>query len=286
MNPASGRGRGRKWATVAAVSLLAVYALLRWFEYESVYHPDKYIGNVWVQPGHDVQEVWFTAKDGPKLNGWFYPAATNSPRSGLAFLVCHGNGGNISCLERLGERLLNTGANVLLFDYRGYGRSEGRPSEEGTYEDAQAAYQWLRRAGFAATNIIVYGESLGGGPATELAVRETLGGLVLESTFSSIPDIGAELYPWLPVRTVSTIKYDTRSKLQRLKLPVLVMHSRGDGLIPFEQARRNFEAANEPKLFWELYGGHAAADEQCQVGAEKFIAALEMARARGGGVKF
>lgn len=87
-------------------------------------------------------------------------------------------------------------------------------------------------------------------------MREPLGGLVLESSFTSIPDIGAEIYPWLPVRLLATIRYDTRSKLSGLHLPVLVMHSRTDGLIPFHHAERNFAVANEPKLFWELEGGH------------------------------
>ena len=113
--------------------------------------------------------------------------------------------------------LLATGVNVFVFDYRGYGRSQGRPSEEGTYRDAQAAYQWLRQKGFPGTNIIAFGESLGGGVAAELAVRETVGGLVLQSTFTSIPDMGAELFPWLPVRWLGTIRYDTRSKLPRLQ---------------------------------------------------------------------
>jgi hypothetical protein len=152
--------------------------------------------------------------------------------------------------------LLKTGAAVLVFDYRGYGKSGGRPQEEGTYRDAQTAYGWLRRQGFAADSIIAFGESLGGGVAAELALREPVGGLVLESTFTSIPDIGAELFPWLPVRWISSIKYDTRSKLPRLRVPVLVLHSRADSLIRFRHAEQNFAAANEPKTFRELRGNH------------------------------
>jgi fermentation-respiration switch protein FrsA (DUF1100 family) len=154
------------------------------------------------------------------------------------------------------EGLLGTGASVFVFDYRGYGQSEGRPGEEGTYLDAQAAHAWLRQKGFRGEHIIPFGESLGGGVASELALRETVGGLVLQSTFTSIPDIGAELFPWLPVRWISTIKYDTRAKLPRLKVPVLVMHSREDDLIPFHHAEKNFAAANEPKFICELAGPH------------------------------
>jgi pimeloyl-ACP methyl ester carboxylesterase len=145
---------------------------------------------------------------------------------------------------------------VFLFDYRGYGRSEGRPSEEGTYEDGMAACQWLYRKGFAETNIVLFGESLGGGIASELATRIGCAGLVLQSTFTSIIDIGAELFPWLPVRWISTIKYDTLSKLPHIKAPVLIMHSRDDRLIGFSHSQRNFDAANEPKLFCELAGEH------------------------------
>ena len=122
------------------------------------------------------------------------------------------------------DLLLGTGANVFTFDYRGYGRSSGKPSEEGTYADAQAAYAWLTQNGFAPENIIALGESLGGGIATELAVREKLGGLILQSTFTSIPDIGKELFSWLPVRQICSIHYDTGSKLPRLNLPLMVMH--------------------------------------------------------------
>ena len=114
----------------------------------------------------------------------------------------------------------------------------------------------LGEKGFAPTNIFALGESLGGAVATELAVRETVGGLVLHSTFTSVPDLGAELFPWLPVRWLGTIQYDTRSKLPRLGVPVLVLHSRGDTLIAFHHAERNFAAANEPKVFAELQGDH------------------------------
>src|SRR5439155_4284294 len=124
--------------------------------------------------GRPFEDVWFSASDGVKLNGWFYPAVQNTPHSQLAVLFCHGNAGNIG--DRLGicRALLSTGANVLLFDYRGYGRSAGKPSEEGTYLDGQAAYHWLREKGFTGTNIVPFGESLGGGIAAELAIRERI----------------------------------------------------------------------------------------------------------------
>ena len=196
-------------------------------------------------------------------------------------LHCHGNGGNISHRLDTCAALLGTGLSVFLFDYRGYGRSQERPGEEGTYRDAEAAYQWLVQRGFAGTNIVAFGESLGGGVAAELAVHEPLGGLVLQSTFTSIPDIGSELFPWLPVRWLATISYDTRSKLPRLRIPVLVMHSRADEIVPFHHGERNFAAANEPKLFWELHGDHNGALGNARhfiAGVEQFLGLVEAGR--------
>jgi fermentation-respiration switch protein FrsA (DUF1100 family) len=230
--------------------------ILRWFENSRVYRPTRQLEATGAELGRTFENVFFKTTDGVELNGWFYPATTNSPGAQLAFLNCHGNGGNISHRLGLYRALLELGANVFSFDYRGYGLSQGKSSEEGTYLDAQAAYHWLRKKGFAGKNIIVYGESLGGGIASELCLREETGGLILQSTFTNLEKLGAEIYPWLPVRLLGTIKYDTFSKLPRLKIPVLVMHSPDDGLISFRHSQENFSVANEPKFFCELRGHH------------------------------
>jgi uncharacterized protein len=231
--------------------------LFRWFEHSRVYHPMRPLQATGAELGRPFENVFFKTGDGVELNGWFFPAATTASPAEFVFLICHGNGGNISHGLGLYRALLDLSANVFSFDYRGYGLSQGKPGEEGTYLDAQAAYGWLRRKGFAAKNIIVYGESLGGGIASEVCEREQTGGLILQSTFTSLPDLGVELYPWLPVRLLGKIQYDTRNKLPRLKIPVLVMHSRDDGLIGFRHSQENFAAANEPKFFCELRGGHS-----------------------------
>ena len=258
---------------------LLIYFVLRWFEHSQVYQPSATMEVEGDALGRPFEDVHFTANDGVKLHGWFFPADKNSPRIDRAILICHGNGGNISQRLDLCKVMLETGVNVFIFDYRGYGHSEGRPSEEGTYRDAQAAYQWLHGKGVAGTNIIGFGESLGGGIVSELAVREPLGGLILQSTFTSIPDLGAELFPWLPVRWLSTIKYDTRSKLSRLTIPVLVMHSRMDQVVPFSHGEKLFSAANEPKLFCELKGDHndslAAGRRQFVQGLDFFLSSIE-----------
>ncbi len=260
------------------IACLLIVVMLRWFEHNQVYHPDRVMTATGAELSRPFENVVFKASDGVELNGWFFPASTNAHPRQLAILVCHGNAGNISHRLDTCVALLSTGVSVFEFDYRGYGRSQGRPSEEGTYRDAQAAYAWLRKKGFAGTNIIAYGESLGGGVAAELAVRETLGGLVLQSTFTSIPDMGAELFPWLPVRWLAKIRYDTRGKLPRLHIPVLVMHSPADELVRFHHGKANFAAANEPKLFWELSGDHnnpLADTRQFISGLEKFLKLVE-----------
>lgn len=250
-----------------ALAPVVAYGLLRWFEHRQVFQPYDRFAAGGDALGVPFEEVWLTTADGVRLNAWFFPTSPGEP----VVLVCHGNGGNISHRLDLYAALLDLNLNVLAFDYRGYGRSEGRPTEAGTYADAEAAYRWLEGRGFAATNILALGESLGGGVATELAARRRLGGLMLQSTFTSVPDIGAEFFPWLPVRTLGTISYDNRAKLPGLKLPVLVMHGREDTIIPFAHGERLFAAANEPRLFRELRGDH---NDTLQAGRREFTEAV------------
>jgi uncharacterized protein len=267
-------------AKLLAVLVLGIL-MLRLFEHSQVYHPDRSLTATGAELGRPFEDVWFKTKDGLELNGWFFPATNKPAPSQLVVLVCHGNAGNIGHRLDMCQALLETGVSVFVFDYRGYGRSQGRPSEEGTYRDAQAAHQWLRQKGYDATSILVFGESLGGGVATGLAMREETGGLILQSTFTSTPDLGAELFPWLPVRWLASIHYDTCHKLPLLKVPVLVMHSRNDELIRFRHGQKNFAAANEPKLFWELRGEHndPLADRKHFIaGLEKFLVLVRGAR--------
>ncbi len=266
--------RRRRWRLLfdVAVLLPLLYVMLRWFEHRQVYHPTHGFAVTGAALHRPWEDVTFAATDGVRLNGWFFPGATNSPRSRFVILHCHGNGGNISHRLEAAAGLLDLGLGVLLFDYRGYGRSAGRPSEEGTYRDAQGAYAWLRGRGFAPTNILVFGESLGGAVAADLARREPVGGLILQSTFTSIPDVGAELFPWLPVRWLAHTRYDTRAKLPLIRIPLLVLHSRTDTLIPFHHAEQNFAAANEPKLLVELAGDH---NDSVETGRAELAAGME-----------
>lgn len=245
-----------KRAAVLLLLLIALPLMLRWFEHYQVYHPSRTFLSSGSDLGVPFEDVDFAGAGTLKLNGWFFPATTNQSDRRRVVVLCHGNGGNISHRLDVCAALLEAGLAVFVFDYRGYGRSAGRPSEEGTYQDAQAAYRWVRHKGYEPEDILAYGESLGGAVACELAARERCGGLVLQSTFTSIPDIGAELFPWLPVRWIARIQYDTCRKLPNLKLPVLMMHSRADELIGFGHCEKNFSAAGVPKLLCEIGGGH------------------------------
>jgi pimeloyl-ACP methyl ester carboxylesterase len=230
--------------------------MLRWFEYRQVFQPSRAFDSAPEDLGRAAEDVYFSSRDGVQLNAWYVPAAADSPRADWVWLLCHGNAGNISHRLRHASILLETGAAVFLFDYRGYGRSRGRPSEEGTYLDAQAAHAWLSRRGYDPKRIMVLGESLGGAVGTELALREPVAGLALLATFTSVPDLGAELFPWLPVRRLGTIGYGTVDKLAEVRVPVMVIHGPGDSLVPFRHAERNYAAINGPKQLWTIPGDH------------------------------
>lgn len=240
--------------------LLGAYAALMLLLYlgqgRLLYHPTPLARAPGVDPGRiglAFEEVTLMSADGPRLSGWFIPA--RNPRATLLF--CHGNAGNIS--HRLDSiRLFHElGLSVLIFDYRGFGRSEGAPGEEGTYLDAHAAWTYLSETlGLPAHSIILFGRSLGGAVAAELATRVRAGGLVLESPFTSVPDRAAELYPWLPVRLLSRFRYDTLNRLGTIDTPLMILHSRDDELIPIAHGERLFAAARAPKRFVTLRGGH------------------------------
>jgi fermentation-respiration switch protein FrsA (DUF1100 family) len=230
--------------------------MIRWFEQRQVYAPSGELAADPASLRRPFEEVSLKSPDGVRLHGWFFPAKPGAPRSHLALLLLHGNKGNITHRLHFYQAWLELGLNILTFDYRGYGQSEGTPGEEGTYTDAQTALAWLRNRGFSRQHLVVLGKSLGGGVGTELALREPVAGLILQSTFTSIPDIGEELFPWIPVRRWHRIHYDTIRKLPRIQTPVLIAHSRTDDLVGFHHAERNFEAARSPKVFLEIRGHH------------------------------
>lgn len=204
------------------------------------------------QAGMDYQEVTINAA-GEKLNGWFVQA----PQARGVVLFFHGNAGSISHRLDYLRMFRELGFSILIFDYRGYGKSSGEPSEASTYQDAEAAWNYLVETQRVAPSFIVlYGESLGGAVAAWLAARVKPRALIITSTFTSLPDLGAKLYPLFPVRLLTRYDYNAKKYLQAATCPVLIVHSREDEIVPFEHGEQLYAAAHEPKQLLEIHGGH------------------------------
>jgi len=237
----------------ATMVYLALAALLYVSQPRMIYFPVREVSVTPKAQGLEFESVSLTTEDGVTLDGWFLPAP--AARGTLLFL--HGNAGNISHRLDSLEIFHRLGLSTLIIDYRGYGRSDGKPSEAGTYMDAAAAWRYLvKQRGIAPNHIVVFGRSLGGAVAVWLATRETPGALILESSFTSVPDFASEIYPWLPVRWLSRFRYDAQAGLPSVTCPVLIVHSREDDIIPIEHGRRLYRAANAPKQFLEIHGDH------------------------------
>ena len=239
--------------------LAAVYGglalLLYSFQPHLVFYPEtgREIIATPARIGLPYEDIHLQTADGISLHGWYIPAP--QPRGTVLFL--HGNAGNISHRLDAVQMFHRLGYSMLIFDYRGYGNSGGAPSEEGTYRDAESAWNYLTGQRIIPSgSIVLFGESLGGAVAAWLAAREKPAALVIASGFTSVPDLGQHIYPYLPVRWLARIHYDTREYLKAGAVPVLIAHSPDDEIIPFEQGLALFAAANPPKQFIELAGGH------------------------------
>ncbi len=203
--------------------------------------------------GLAFEAVGIQTADGETLQAWWVPA--DGARGTVLFF--HGNAGNISHRLDYLQMFHRLRYSTLIVDYRGYGRSTGTPSEAGTYRDAEAAWDYLRHARLAQPrDVVIAGESLGGAVATWLAAKVGPRAVVLISTFTSVTDLGAQVYWFLPVRLLSRIGYDNRENLKRIRAPVFIAHSRDDDIVPYAHGKRLFEAAGEPKAFLEMRGGH------------------------------
>ena len=203
--------------------------------------------------GLKYEDIFLENEDGVRLHGWYIPhhEATQT------LLFFHGNAGNISHRGASIEIFHKLGLNVFIFDYRGYGKSEGKPDEQGLYSDARAAWHYLiEERAFEQESIILFGRSLGGAVAAKLAAEVKPGGLILESTFSSAKDIGHELFPLLSRLIVLRYDFDTVSNVRLLNRPVLVLHSPDDEIIPMRLGEKVFQAANQPKIFYKMRGDH------------------------------
>ena len=241
-------------AGMAVLLCVSVILLVVYIKQDAMlYFPAK---DLWQAPsdrGFAYEEVVFRTRDGVGISAWYLPA---SHEKGV-LLFCHGNAGNIA--DRMDSLAIfhDLDLSVLIFDYRGYGKSGGKPSESGTYHDAEAAWDYLTKArGIPPRRIVVFGRSLGGAVAAELARERNPAALIIESSFLSVPDLGAKLYPWLPVRLLSRFRYDTIEKVGSISCPKLIIHSPEDEIIPFDHGIALYEKAAPPKEFLAIRGGH------------------------------
>ncbi len=247
------------WGTL--ISILVILFIAYWvvgvilyiMQPKFLYSPVRDIPYTPADVGLDYEEVTFRTADRLVLHGWFVPAANAQ----LTVLYCHGNGGNMMYFLDTVNFLNKLGLNCFVFDYRGYGNSEGTPSEQGTYLDARAAYRWLtKKKKVSADAVIIFGWSLGGCIAAYLAGKVRAAGLVIESAFTSYVDAGRKFYPYMPVRWFASFRYPTIEYVRKVKCPILIIHSRNDEMLPFEFGLELYEAANEPKEFVEIFGNH------------------------------
>lgn len=212
-------------------------------------------------PSLAAERVRIPSTDDLTLVAWIIRARPPDS-TGRWLLICHGNAGNLSDAGRpdhyAGLRAL--GLNLLAFDYRGYGESDGEPTEPGLYADADAAYRYLRDTlGIPPGRIVLFGHSLGSAVAVDLATREPAAGLVLDGAIASVVERAQELYPYVPVRWIARSRYASIEKIAGVRIPKLFLHARADEVIPFAHGRRLFDAAPEPKTFVPLGGGHGDA---------------------------
>jgi len=241
---------GWRIGRTSLVTYLVVVLCAMLFEDAMIYYPLAHPAGDWQPKGLEFEDAWFEAADGTRLHGWYVPHA--NPRAVVLF--CHGNGGNVTHrVDKLRSLNRQVGASVLVFDYRGYGRSQGCPEEKGGLADARAARTWLaQRAGIPEKQIVVLGESLGGAVAVDVAAKDGARALVLESTFTSLPDVAAHHYPWLPARLLMHTQFDSLRKIPAYHGPLLQSHGDADTIVPYAVGRRLFQAANQPKEFFTL----------------------------------
>lgn len=248
--------RVRRVLVLLGFTYLGLIVVFLFLERRLVFQPSS-AEDAWLKPDDPRSEdVSFPSADGNTISARWIPPET--PHHG-AVLLAHGNGGNLTHRGKVAAQLRQTlGAGVLLFDYPGYGKSTGTPTETGCYASADAAYQWLVADRKIAPNrVVLCGESLGGGPAVELATRHEHRALVLVFTFTSLPAAAKSHYPFLPTHTFMRTRFDNLAKIGRCPRPVFLVHGTDDRTVPFDHSERLFAAANEPKQFLRLEGkGH------------------------------
>ena len=241
------------------------------FEEHLIFVPSRYPSGDWHPVGLQCDEVTFATSDGVRLHGWYCPV----PRPRCVFLMAHGNAGNITHrVDRIATWQRSLQVSVFVFDYRGYGRSAGRPNELGVYQDARAAYRWLTTdQGIAPEDVVFFGESLGTAVMLQLALEAPPRALILESPLTSLVAVGQQAFPWLPVRWIMRSRFASIEKIGRYQGPLLILHGTHDTIIPFTMGQTLFARANEPKRLYAVPG--ADHNEVAVVGGRLYLQALD-----------
>lgn len=254
------------------VKMLGIVIVLNitffFFQPYMIFHPFGEINETPENWGLKYEDVWFRTADDVKLHGWYIP----HPDAKWTLLFFHGNAGNISHREDSVKIFHRLGVNVFIIDYRGYGRSEGQPSETGLFEDAYSAWKYLLSVKeVKQENIILFGRSLGGSVATKLATDVEPAALIVESVFSSVKDIATSIYPGLAQIIFLRFDFDTQAMIKQIQCPLLLLHSLDDEIIPYEQGINVFLSAKEPKKMIQLQGDHNSGFLQSQPDYERHL---------------
>jgi fermentation-respiration switch protein FrsA (DUF1100 family) len=275
-----GRRRFIRLAVLTVVLCATIAVAVVFLEESMIYYPTRYPDGFWdtgrLSEGFSgtVEDHYFTTEDGFRLHGWWSRPGSDEFGTGqMVLLWFHGNAGNLSHRADLMLRLSRLPAQVFIVDYRGYGRSEGRPSEQGLYRDGIAAWRYLvDQRGVRPSQIIIFGKSLGGAVAVDLATRVKPAGLIVESSFSSVRDMAAHHFPIVP-RVFLRTRMDSINKIRSVKVPKLHIHSPADEVVPYKLGKRLYEAAPSPKRFHEVEGaGH---NETYIVGGGSYLEAIK-----------
>lgn len=255
---------------IILMSLLSFIALRCNLDRRFLYFPNTWQENDWANLWDlPLEDVWFQAEDGTQLHGWFVGAKNSK----AVLLWCHGNAGNITDRLENVKQLHDRGFTVFIFDYRGYGRSSGAPSEIGLYQDAAAAYtELVSRRKIPREELIIFGRSLGAAVAGHLATQVDAAGLILETPFSSIKDMAGHYYANLPVYLLLKARYPLVDYVNDIDMPLMVVHGDQDHIVPFKLGRRVFDAGNEPKTFYAITG--ADHNDTYIVGSESYFQRL------------
>ena len=265
--------------TTSILTLVFFYILLVtavfFFQRNLLYHPsvNNYLKNQVINEPAEIEKVKITTEDKIELLGWFYNKNINKFKTILFF---HGNAGSLENRTYKLNHFKDLKVNFLIIAWRGFSGNKGQPNENGLYKDAESAIKWLKMKGINEENIILYGESLGTGVAVEVAQNKKYAGVILESPFTSMVNMGRKYYPFFPVRFLLKDKFESYKKINKISVPILIMHGEVDKIVPYAMGKKMYELANEPKFFYsQEYGDHMIEyDEKLLLALKKFIQSL------------